>query len=242
MLGFAYAPKVLALAEKLVLALPRAAGAAIRSCARSSRRLPARLQARADLERLVPGAAARRTSSSSPMASREITPRGVRTVDGARARGRRDRSSAPGSRSATTCRRSAIVGSGGVELNDAWRRALRNYLGITVSGFPNLFLLMGPNTGLGHNSMIFMIEAQARYAAQAHRGDARRSALASIDVRPEVERALPRRARAQDEEHRVDDRLPELVPDARRRGVPVAAQRRSTTGGGPAASTSRSTR
>jgi cation diffusion facilitator CzcD-associated flavoprotein CzcO len=41
------------------------------------------------------------------------------------------------------------------------------YLGIVVSGFPNLFLLMGPNTGLGHNSMVFMIEAQARYARQA---------------------------------------------------------------------------
>jgi len=41
------------------------------------------------------------------------------------------------------------------------------YLGITVPGFPNLFLLMGPNTGLGHNSMIFMIEAQARYVRQA---------------------------------------------------------------------------
>src|SRR5213075_2419048 len=55
----------------------------------------------------------------------------------------------------------------GTALNDAWRRSMRNYLGITVSGFPNLFLLMGPNTGLGHNSMIFMIVAQARYAANA---------------------------------------------------------------------------
>src|SRR5262249_25646148 len=59
--------------------------------------------------------------------------------------------------------------------------------GITVSGFPNMFLLMGPNTGLGHNSMIFMIEAQARYAAQCI-ATLRQSELQSIDVKPEVQR------------------------------------------------------
>jgi len=82
-----------------------------------------------------------------------------------------------------------IVGRAGAELNDAWRGSLRNYLGITVSGFPNLFLLMGPNTGLGHNSMIFMIEAQARYAADAI-GKLRDRNLAFIDVRPTVEQAF----------------------------------------------------
>jgi hypothetical protein len=66
---------------------------------------------------------------------------------------------------------------------------VRSYLGITVSGFPNLFLLMGPNTGLGHNSMIFMIEAQVRYAVQAIRA-MRRNALASLDVKPRVEQAF----------------------------------------------------
>ena len=82
-----------------------------------------------------------------------------------------------------------IVGRGGVTLDDAWRTSLRNYLGIAISGFPNLFLLMGPNTGLGHNSMIFMIEAQARYAASAL-ATLRDRALAYIDVRPEIERAF----------------------------------------------------
>ena len=82
-----------------------------------------------------------------------------------------------------------IVGAGGRELNEVWRGEVRNYLGITVSGFPNLFLLMGPNTGLGHNSMIFMIEAQARYAVQAVRA-MRRHALAALDVKPAVERAF----------------------------------------------------
>jgi cation diffusion facilitator CzcD-associated flavoprotein CzcO len=82
-----------------------------------------------------------------------------------------------------------IVGTGGRELNAEWRSQVRNYLGINVSGFPNLFLLMGPNTGLGHNSMIFMIEAQVRYAVQAIRA-MQRKALASLDVRPEVEQAF----------------------------------------------------
>lgn len=82
-----------------------------------------------------------------------------------------------------------IVGRHGVDLNDAWTASVRNYLGINVSGFPNLFLLMGPNTGLGHNSMIFMIEAQARYAVDGILA-MHRNALASIDVRPEIEQAF----------------------------------------------------
>jgi cation diffusion facilitator CzcD-associated flavoprotein CzcO len=79
-----------------------------------------------------------------------------------------------------------ITGRAGQELNAVWRSSVRNYLGINVSGFPNLFLLMGPNTGLGHNSMIFMIEAQVRYAVDALRAMRERD-LVSIDVRPEVE-------------------------------------------------------
>ena len=44
---------------------------------------------------------------------------------------------------------------------------IQTHLGITVAGFPNLFFLLGPNTGLGHNSVVFMIESQIRYVAQA---------------------------------------------------------------------------
>ena len=51
-----------------------------------------------------------------------------------------------------------------------------------MHGFPNLFLLMGPNTGLGHNSMIFMIEAQARHALQGILA-LRDQKLAFLDVR-----------------------------------------------------------
>jgi cation diffusion facilitator CzcD-associated flavoprotein CzcO len=82
-----------------------------------------------------------------------------------------------------------IVGVGKRELNEVWRESVRNYLGITVSGFPNMMLMFGPNTGLGHNSMIFMIEAQARYAVQALRA-LRKNALAALDVRPSVEQAF----------------------------------------------------
>ena len=41
------------------------------------------------------------------------------------------------------------------------------HLGVAVSGFPNLFLIIGPNSGLGHNSMILMIESQIRYILDA---------------------------------------------------------------------------
>ncbi len=61
-----------------------------------------------------------------------------------------------------------LHGRGGRKLGDLWREegmaALR---GTTIGGFPNLFLLVGPNTGLGHNSIVFMIEAQLTYALDA---------------------------------------------------------------------------
>src|SRR5690606_25900113 len=44
-----------------------------------------------------------------------------------------------------------IVGRGGVKLREAWRDGIEAYLGVTTTGFPNLFFLLGPNTGLGHN-------------------------------------------------------------------------------------------
>jgi cation diffusion facilitator CzcD-associated flavoprotein CzcO len=56
-----------------------------------------------------------------------------------------------------------LRGRRGVDLNDAWRGGVEAYRGTHVSGFPNVFLLMGPNTGLGHNSMVFMIESQVNY-------------------------------------------------------------------------------
>jgi cation diffusion facilitator CzcD-associated flavoprotein CzcO len=57
-----------------------------------------------------------------------------------------------------------VVGRRGVEIHDAWGKRMSAYLGVTINGFPNFFMLLGPNTGLGHNSVVLMIEAQVRYA------------------------------------------------------------------------------
>jgi cation diffusion facilitator CzcD-associated flavoprotein CzcO len=62
-----------------------------------------------------------------------------------------------------------VRGREGRTLADVWREGPRAYLGTTVSGFPNLFLLIGPNTGLGHTSMIYMIESQLAYILDAVR-------------------------------------------------------------------------
>lgn len=56
-----------------------------------------------------------------------------------------------------------IRGLGGLELNQAWREGAEAYKGISVNGFPNLFILYGPNTNLGHNSIIYMLESQFPY-------------------------------------------------------------------------------
>lgn len=56
-----------------------------------------------------------------------------------------------------------VAGHDGVKLQDVWRGGIEAYHGITVAGFPNFFLLLGPNTGLGHNSVVFMIESQVRH-------------------------------------------------------------------------------
>jgi cation diffusion facilitator CzcD-associated flavoprotein CzcO len=79
-----------------------------------------------------------------------------------------------------------LHGTGGLELNEHWRRGAEAYLGTTVSGFPNLFLLMGPNTVLGHSSMVFMIESQIRYTLEAIKL-ARAQRVKSLEVRREVQ-------------------------------------------------------
>ena len=56
-----------------------------------------------------------------------------------------------------------VTGVNGHRLQDDWADASRAYMGITVPNYPNFYLLVGPNTGLGHNSIIFMIECQVHY-------------------------------------------------------------------------------
>lgn len=81
-----------------------------------------------------------------------------------------------------------IAGRGGVELRDAWREGVEAYRGTTVAGFPNLFILVGPNTGLGHTSMVFMIESQIRYVLGAL-ATAKEHKARALSPRREVQRA-----------------------------------------------------
>ena len=63
-----------------------------------------------------------------------------------------------------------ITGRDGRDLAGQWRASgNETHLGITTAGYPNLFFLLGPNTTVGHNSTVFMIESQIRYVAQAIR-------------------------------------------------------------------------
>ena len=82
-----------------------------------------------------------------------------------------------------------VFGRGGRSLKVDWKDGAEAHLGITVSGYPNYFILMGPNTGLGHNSIIYMIESQIDYVMSALRTmDARR--LQSLDAKPDAQAAF----------------------------------------------------
>jgi cation diffusion facilitator CzcD-associated flavoprotein CzcO len=82
-----------------------------------------------------------------------------------------------------------IEGLGGRVLEDVWRNGAGAYLGLAVPGFPNFFLLYGPNTNLGHNSIVFMLECQVSYVVRCVQALAARD-LRWIDVRPEAARAF----------------------------------------------------
>jgi cation diffusion facilitator CzcD-associated flavoprotein CzcO len=79
-----------------------------------------------------------------------------------------------------------IFGREGRDITACWQSGPEAYKGTTVAGFPNLFLLAGPNTGLGHSSMVYMIESQIAYVVDALR-TLRAQRLASLDVRDEVQ-------------------------------------------------------
>lgn len=85
-----------------------------------------------------------------------------------------------------------VRGRDGRLLSDAWQGSPRAYRGTTVAGFPNLFLLLGPNTGLGHTSVLVMVEAQIRYVLGAL-GHLRRVRRTRLEVSPEAEKAFNER-------------------------------------------------
>lgn len=90
---------------------------------------------------------------------RRVTPNGIETVDGTH---HQVDAIIYGTGFAATEFLSPmrITGRAGLDLNDAWRRGAEAYLGLTVPGFPNFFMLYGPNTNLGHNSIVYMLESQ----------------------------------------------------------------------------------
>ena len=81
-----------------------------------------------------------------------------------------------------------ITGPDGVDLQTAWREGAEAFLGISVAGFPNFFLLYGPNTNLGHNSIVYMLESQIRYVLSCVEALAR--GARALDVRADVQAAF----------------------------------------------------
>ena len=89
-----------------------------------------------------------------------------------------------------------VRGADGRSLAEHWNGSPQAHMGAMVAGYPNLFFLVGPNTGLGHNSIVFMIESQCNYVLSALRLMDERGA-AELDVRPEAQAAYNARVQEQ---------------------------------------------
>ena len=87
-----------------------------------------------------------------------------------------------------------VIGTGGRSLHERWGDDPSAYLGAAVSGFPNFFMLYGPNTNQGGNSIVNILEAGARLVASAVARLARRGGY--LEVRPDVERRYNERLSA----------------------------------------------
>ena len=94
-----------------------------------------------------------------------------------------------------------ITGLRGRDLNAAWKEGAEAYLGISVSGFPNLFILYGPNTNLGHNSIIYMLESQFAYVLGCIR-HLQEQRLRYLDLKPQVQEQFNQQLQ-KDVEHSV---------------------------------------
>ncbi len=96
---------------------------------------------------------------------------------------------ATGFAAAEMCAPFDVRGRGGRSLDEAWRDGAEAYLGTTIAGFPNYFMIVGPNTGLGHSSMVFMIESQVEYILDGLRL-MDRDGLRTVEVKGESQRAF----------------------------------------------------
>jgi cation diffusion facilitator CzcD-associated flavoprotein CzcO len=81
-----------------------------------------------------------------------------------------------------------IYAADGISLAQAWGGDMRALRGTTIAGFPNLCMIVGPNTGLGHNSMIYMIESQLNYVVD-YLATLDRTGAAALDTRPGAQQA-----------------------------------------------------
>jgi cation diffusion facilitator CzcD-associated flavoprotein CzcO len=119
---------------------------------------------------------------------REITPTGVVTTDG---RERKVDAIVWGTGFAATefLAPMELHGLNGQSLRERWKKGAEAYLGVAVSGFPNLFMLYGPNTNCGACSIIYMLERQARYVVQCV-GALQARGLSHLEVRPEAQAAF----------------------------------------------------
>jgi cation diffusion facilitator CzcD-associated flavoprotein CzcO len=113
----------------------------------------------------------------------EVAPDGVRTADGVH-HPADTIIWATGFRSQDFVAPMRVVGSDGVELNTAWKDGARAYLGMAVAGFPNFFLMYGPNTNVGSGSIVHMLESQAAYIVQA--AELLAGGAGSLEVRDDV--------------------------------------------------------
>lgn len=79
----------------------------------------------------------------------------------------------------------SIKGIGGRDLNEAWSKGAKAYLGISVPSFPNFFILYGPNTNLGHNSIVYMLESQIAHVIKCI-GKMHQTESKTIEVLPNI--------------------------------------------------------
>ena len=108
-----------------------------------------------------------------------------------------------------------VRGIGGRRLGGEQGDALDAYKGSTVAGFPNFFMIAGPNAGLGHNSFLFMIESCTTYVTEAIKAAASAAAAFGRRQAGSAGRLQPQAAAAP-AAHGVEQRLPQLVPRRRR--------------------------
>ncbi|HYM55161.1 MAG TPA: 4-hydroxyacetophenone monooxygenase, partial [Solirubrobacteraceae bacterium] len=127
-------------------------------------------------------------------AIQQVTPEGLVTADG-----RRHPADciiwATGFRSTEFMFPMAIAGADGRDLHEQWSGGAHAHLGMTVPGFPNMFVMYGPNTNTSGGSIVFYLEMQAAYIRQALQ-QLRDRGAGAIEVRPEVEAASDRELQA----------------------------------------------